>query len=135
MLNHTKKYLFLITALTGFILSFLSSACFAGILDSWESVNAYKPRPVLFLHGFAKGNPGDWNPARTTLTQYFSKYRAIGPYLETINFQESPDGAWLPVRMTKTPNLTSGNLVSTLNYNNLQVNIGLTDLDFDPDRQ
>ncbi len=54
---------------------------------------------------------------------------------KTITSQKMPNNAWLPVKMTKSPNLTSGNLMSTLTYSNLQVNVGLRDADFDPNSQ
>ena len=28
--------------------------------NEWKNPNVYKPLPILFLHGFAKGNPLDW---------------------------------------------------------------------------
>jgi len=55
--------------------------------------------------------------------------------IKTLDSQQMPNGAWLPIKMEKTPNLASGTLISTLIYNNLQINAGLADLDFDPDRQ
>lgn len=54
---------------------------------------------------------------------------------KAIESQKMPNAAWLPTKMTKTPNLTSGNLISVLTYDNLQINTGLTDSDFDPNRQ
>ena len=54
---------------------------------------------------------------------------------QTIESKQMPNSAWIPIKMTKTPNLTSGNLISTLIYENLQLNTGLTDIDFDPTRQ
>jgi len=55
--------------------------------------------------------------------------------LKTIQSQQFPNGAWLPVKMTKQPSLTSGVFISTVVYNNLRLNIGLTDFDFDPEKQ
>jgi outer membrane lipoprotein-sorting protein len=45
------------------------------------------------------------------------------------------NNAWLPTKMSKSPNLSAANLVTTLTYDNLQLNTGLQDLDFDPDKQ
>jgi len=55
--------------------------------------------------------------------------------IKTADSQKYTNGAWLPVKMVKTPNIASGVFVSTLTYSNLQMNTGLTDLDFDPDKQ
>lgn len=54
---------------------------------------------------------------------------------KTIEYLQMPNGVWLPSKMVKTPKLTEANLVSTLTYDNLQVNTGLVDLDFDPEKQ
>ncbi|MFA4888478.1 MAG: hypothetical protein WC628_02735 [Candidatus Omnitrophota bacterium] len=54
---------------------------------------------------------------------------------KTIESKLMPNNAWLPIKMSKTPNLTSGNFLSTLSYENLQVNTGLQDSDFDADKQ
>jgi len=67
----------------------LNSSVFAYPLDNWQDEKAYKPTPILFLHGFAKGNPEIWKPAKAALFPYFSKYQQKFPYLETINFQDS----------------------------------------------
>lgn len=55
--------------------------------------------------------------------------------IEVIESQKISNGAWLPIKMVKNPHLTSGALISTLTYINPQINAGLTDLDFDPNRQ
>jgi triacylglycerol esterase/lipase EstA (alpha/beta hydrolase family) len=76
-----------------FLLSiFSASYCLAGILDNWQDPKAYKPNPVLFLHGFAKGKPLDWDGTKAALATYFSKYQPLGPYLEAIDFQD-PNGS------------------------------------------
>jgi outer membrane lipoprotein-sorting protein len=54
---------------------------------------------------------------------------------KAINAHEMPNSAWIPVKMIKTPNLSSGALISTLTYSNVQINAGLTDLDFNPNKQ
>lgn len=61
-----------------------------------------------------------------------------GPLREKMEIQESrvmPNGAWVPVKMAKTPMLTSGNMVSTLTYSDIRINTGLADKDFDPQIQ
>lgn len=68
-----------------------TSFCFADVLDSWQDDAAYKPNPVLFLHGFAKGKPSDWNRTVSSLRGYFSKY-SQQTYLEVINFND-PNGS------------------------------------------
>ncbi len=52
-----------------------------------------------------------------------------------VEFQKMPNGAWLPVKMTKNPNLTSGKFISTLIYSNLKINQNLSDDIFDQNRQ
>ena len=52
-----------------------------------------------------------------------------------VDFQKMPNDAWLPVKMTKNPNLTSGKLISTLIYSNLKINQNLSDDIFDPNQQ
>jgi len=69
-----------------------ASAGEAQVLDSWKDSRAYKPVPVLFLHGFAKGNPADWETVINTLQPYFGPYQQVGPYLETLDFQD-PNGS------------------------------------------
>ena len=66
--------------------------CFAGILSDWKDTNAYRPNPVLFLHGFAAGNPTDWGNAGSSLSKYFAAYSNSYSYLETIDFQD-PNGS------------------------------------------
>jgi len=66
---------------------------FANILDSWQNPKAYKPKPVLYLHGFGKGSSSDWGLSKSSLSGYFSKYQEVaGGYLETIDFQD-PNGS------------------------------------------
>ena len=69
-----------------------ASAGEAQVLDSWKDSRAYKPVPVLFLHGFAKGNPADWETVINALKPYFGPYQQVGPYLETLDFQD-PNGS------------------------------------------
>jgi len=53
----------------------------------------------------------------------------------TINSKQFTNGAWLPEKMTKTPNLEDHAFISTATYTNLQINMGLTAIDFDPTKQ
>ena len=53
----------------------------------------------------------------------------------TVSSKQFSNGAWLPTKMTKTPNLTGNVFISTATYPNLQINLGLTALDFDPTKQ
>lgn len=77
----------------------LSSIAYGELLDSWEDEEAYKPLPILFLHGFARGSPDSWDDIANYLGQYYQPYRDITPalsdsisYLERINFQD-PNGS------------------------------------------
>jgi len=72
----------------------LTTAAFADVLDSWKNERAYKPKPVIFLHGFASGRPWDWDIAKNSLnTKYFIKYdNRYGNFLETIDFFD-PNGS------------------------------------------
>lgn len=57
---------------------------------------------------------------------------------EKFEVQESqlmPNGAWVPVKMIKIPMLTSGNMVNTLVYSDIQINTGLSNDDFEPSKQ
>jgi len=53
----------------------------------------------------------------------------------TTNSKQFSNGAWLPIKMTKNPNLSDHIFISTATYPNLQINVGLTALDFDPTKQ
>jgi len=55
--------------------------------------------------------------------------------IQAIEAQQLPGGAWWITKMNKIPVLTSGNLIDTVAYSNLLINIGLTDSDFDPEEQ
>ena len=83
----TKRiYNFLFLFILGSALLF-PKACIGGTLDNWNNPKAYKPRPVLFLHGY-NSSPATWQTAISTLSSLFSKYQPIGAFLETINFQD-----------------------------------------------
>ncbi|MEW6100897.1 MAG: discoidin domain-containing protein [Candidatus Omnitrophota bacterium] len=55
--------------------------------------------------------------------------------LEATETQQMPNSAWVPAKMDKKSPLTSGELINTLDYDNLRINVGLTDADFDPTNQ
>ena len=80
--------------------------------NPWQKKEAYRPYPILFLHGFAGGSNYTWNPDPNTkdqteeqkkptavLKEYFRQYFPVGPfalhkwtqfsYLETIEFFNS----------------------------------------------
>ncbi|MGD0335829.1 MAG: hypothetical protein ABSB18_01830 [Candidatus Omnitrophota bacterium] len=70
----------------------INSIVFGAILEDWKDSNAYKPAPILFLHGFGPGNPNDWNYIKSQLNQYLTKYNGTLGFLETINFND-PNGS------------------------------------------
>ena len=106
----TQRLSFIILILTVFIGIAIYPAD-AELLDytQWKKhENVYRPYPVLFLHGFAGGNPGIWQPAIVSLdregTGYFSKYYGYSNpdpknpfhkdahlYLETISFFDTTE--------------------------------------------
>ena len=55
--------------------------------------------------------------------------------MEVIETKQMPNGAWVTSKLKKIPNLKAGNLIVILSYDNIQINTGLTDSDFDPDKQ
>ncbi len=73
-----------------FFLSLYSSA-FAGIINygepldkRWKHEQAYRPRPILFLHGFGSGDPKKtWRETNVDekLNEYFKNYFPVGPIL------------------------------------------------------
>ncbi|MDD5465938.1 MAG: hypothetical protein PHP73_06325 [Candidatus Omnitrophica bacterium] len=89
MTKRNKRFIFFFVTI---LVLFSTQSCFAGVLPSWNDSKAYKPRPVLFLHGFATGGSGSWDTARTSLAKYFSKYLNTYSYIETIDFQD-PNGS------------------------------------------
>lgn len=71
----------------------------AELLDSWEDERAYKPLPILLLHGFASGSPTSWSTLAPALYYLYYPYQDIGPvlsnsdsYVERIDFQD-PNGS------------------------------------------
>ncbi|MFH1199400.1 MAG: putative Ig domain-containing protein, partial [Candidatus Omnitrophota bacterium] len=54
--------------------------------------------------------------------------------VEVIKPGQTLNGAWLPVRTTEAIMTNAGKMIYTSEYNNLQVNTGLADLEFDPDK-
>ena len=105
-----------ILALLAIIFLFSNFLCYGGELivkeDAWKEDNVYRPNPVLFLHGFAKGSPESWEKAIEQLQtkvpddkKHFKKYyrgveenfgKSPGraktlakPYLEIIDFVDT----------------------------------------------
>lgn len=84
-----------------------SGSSSADILDSWQDEEAYKPNPILFLHGFAQGSPDSWSTIANNgskdnpkgLKEYFDDYTQVTtnldlskPYLERLAFGD-PNGS------------------------------------------
>jgi len=67
---------------------FLLQNCFAATLGDWKDTKAYKPRPILFLHGFIS-NSGSWQTAINSLHKLYSNYQPVGAYLELIDVQDN----------------------------------------------
>ena len=55
--------------------------------------------------------------------------------IEITASQEMSSGAWVPVTMIKKPIIESGELITTMTYSDIEINIGLTEVDFDPHNQ
>ncbi|MFA4888480.1 MAG: hypothetical protein WC628_02745 [Candidatus Omnitrophota bacterium] len=90
-MQKANQKLFFITILFLFVFSSLQ-CCLADILESWNNPKAYQPKPVLFLHGFGKGNSLSWSYAKSSLSKYFNKYSSSYAYLEAIDFSD-PNGS------------------------------------------
>lgn len=86
-----NKFCFCLIFVFGLIVT-QAQASFANVLSSWQEAKAYKPKPVLFLHGFAGGNSQGWNSAITVLSRYFTAYSSNYTYLETMDFND-PNGS------------------------------------------
>lgn len=65
----------------------------------------------------------------------FYKNDELPQSIEVTITNQMPNKAWLPIEMTKNPNLLSAALISTVNYSDLRINTGLTNSDFDPNKQ
>lgn len=99
------KFRFIYKLIFGFFVInlFLINVGSANILSDWKDSRAYRPHPILFLHGFASGSPQSWTEAKVDeiLNQLYSKYytgynsdptilsSTRFPYLEIINFGSS----------------------------------------------
>jgi len=75
------------------------SIAFGRILDKWDHPDAYKPSPILFLHGFAAGQASSWDKIVSDLDKYFDDYTKVSiyqdlskPYLERLAFND-PNGS------------------------------------------
>lgn len=55
--------------------------------------------------------------------------------IEIVDSEEMSNGAWVPRKEVKTLYLTDGNLTMTFDFANIQINTGLADYLFDPERQ
>ncbi|MFH1905232.1 MAG: hypothetical protein ABIK53_06910 [bacterium] len=101
-----KRFNFLIILL-GMMFLFM---CFSVEADelytgktAWEdNPDGYRPNPVLFLHGFAKGSPETWQKVIDNLRSHFDFYYEgnnyghsfadkVSPYLESIQFFDEAD--------------------------------------------
>lgn len=62
------------------------------VSDLWDNPNVYKPNPLLFLHGFAKGSPESWENTMQKFREYMNPYHAddISWYVYCPNFQIYP---------------------------------------------
>lgn len=78
------KFIFI---LTSYLFYFCVGSCSAGILSNWEDAKAYKPEPILFLHGL-NSSSATWASTISALSPLFSKYQPLGTYLETIDFTD-----------------------------------------------
>jgi len=60
--------------------------------DQWKNENVYKPNPILFLHGFALGNPKSWEKVMEKFNEYMEPYYATGPdcYVYCPDFRTHP---------------------------------------------
>ncbi len=81
-----RKSSFLFLFIFGLTLLF-SKTCSAGILDKWDDPRAYKPKPVLFLHGISSSS-AVWETTISKLSGLFSQYQLVGAFLETIDFPD-----------------------------------------------
>ncbi|MBN1793804.1 MAG: alpha/beta hydrolase [Candidatus Omnitrophica bacterium] len=55
----------------------------------WGHEEAYRPSPVIFLHGFGMGGPNSWDDAIAALSPYFSAYYPGIAYLRTVDFVDT----------------------------------------------
>lgn len=96
-----------------FLLQFSLFAEQVRLDKEWKNLKAYKPYPILFLHGFGPGSPKSWKDAVPEIEKYFTTryyipegfekgylYNKENPkenpanlyYLEIINFAD-PNGS------------------------------------------
>lgn len=69
-----KKYRIYFTLLFVSIMYLHPISGHAEILDYWYNERAYRPAPILFMHGFASGAPEGWDKASGSLAKYFLQY-------------------------------------------------------------
>ena len=90
MIKEIRLKLFLLVLL--FIVS-LFRPLYAATLDNWNNPDAYKPDPILFLHGFGLSTSESWTNIKSELNKYFNDYgEGALSFLEAINFND-PNGS------------------------------------------
>ncbi len=52
--------------------------------------------------------------------------------LEATETAEVAPGIWMPTKARKNPNLSAGNFIAEISYSNIQLNLGLQDIEFTP---
>jgi len=62
------------------------------ISAEWDNPIAYKPNPILFLHGFASGKPDDWENTMQKFREYMDPYYAgnVSWYAHCPDFRTFP---------------------------------------------
>lgn len=80
-MNKIKFKIIIISFLLTFI--FLKTIGFAEILSNWEDARAYKPNPVLFMHGFALGDPSEWGYILDGKHEGMDNYEGISKYFKS----------------------------------------------------
>lgn len=117
-----SKIIILIHILT--LLLIPSKQLYSELLDNWTDERAYKPAPILFLHGFGPGSPQRWDYIAGNLSQYYSPYQQIGPfignggskYLERIHFIDENGSVDGPGGWTDQLDHTINNLLDSDKY-------------------
>jgi len=110
--------------ITFFSFLIFSTQIYAELLDSWSDERAYKPPPILFLHGFGQGSPQSWNYLARQFQSLYSSYQQIGPfmgnngtqYLEIMHFIDSNGSVDGPGGWTDQLDHTVTNLLGSDKY-------------------
>lgn len=108
-MNCLSKKIFIRLSIIGLLYFSYNQVAIAAIIpddpnnknDGWADNRAYRPAPILFLHGFASGSPVAWDSADNALWEYFDEYYIPASlpanltrsnlYLERISFFNSSD--------------------------------------------